>query len=90
MRIEPELVDAVITEKAVPQEVGDGAHLVRELVTGLVGFGGAGRAAVMIDVADDGGNLIGRRAHFGLGKQRGVLARRLGTLVGTPLRCGAT
>src|SRR6202022_5209211 len=72
MRIEPELVDTVIAGKAVPQKLGDGTDLVRELVAGLVGVGfAAGSAPVLIDLADDVGDLIGRSAGAGFGEWGG-------------------
>jgi hypothetical protein len=70
MRIEPELVNAVITGKAVPQKLGDCADLARQLVAGLEGFGfAAGGASVLVDLADDGSDLIGRSPSAGFGKQ---------------------
>src|ERR1700727_2848875 len=88
MRIEPELVDAVIAGEPVPQEVGDGSDLLRKLIAGLFGFGSAARnTTVLINFAYDGGDLVGRRLGVGFGEQRGMLARRLRALSGTPLRC---
>src|SRR6202035_1236548 len=87
MRIEPEFVDAVIAGNAVSQKVGDGTDLVHQLVAGLVGLGFvAGGAPVLVNLADDGGDLIGRCPGAGFGKQRGMLTRRLGALASAPLR----
>src|ERR1700722_238390 len=87
MRIEPELVDAVITGKPVPQEIGDSADLLRELVAGLFSFGSGARGApVLIDFGDDGGDLVGRRPGTGFGEERGMLTRRLRALSGAALR----
>ena len=70
VRVEAELVDAVVAGEPVPQEVGDGTDLLRELVARLFGIGSAGRTAtVLIDFAYDGGDLVGGCAGVGLGEQ---------------------
>jgi hypothetical protein len=87
MRIEPELVDAVVAGEPGPQEIGDGTDLLRQLIAGLLGFGSAARdATVLIYFAYDGGDLVGRCPGVGFGEKRGMLARRLRALPGTPLR----
>jgi hypothetical protein len=90
MRIESELVDAVIAGKAKPQKFRDSTDLLCEVVAGLVCLRfGTGSAPMMINLADDRGDLIGRRAGAGFGEQRRVLTRRLSTVAGAPLRRSA-
>jgi hypothetical protein len=45
MRIEPELVDAVITGKPVPQEIGDSADLLRQLMSAVFRCGTSDRGS---------------------------------------------
>src|SRR5271154_7438537 len=85
VRVEAELVDAVVTGEPVPHKVGDRSDPLRELVARLFPTGSTGTATVLIDFAYDGGDLVGGRAGVGFGEERGMLARTLRALPGTPL-----
>jgi hypothetical protein len=70
VRVEAELVDAVVTGEPVTQKVGDGTDPVRKLVARLFRTGSTGcTATVLIDFAYDGGDLVGGRAGGGFGEQ---------------------
>jgi hypothetical protein len=70
VRVEAELVDAVVTGEPVTQKVGDGTDPLRKLVARLFRTGSTGcTATVLIDFAYDGGDLVGGRAGVGFGEQ---------------------
>lgn len=72
VRIESELVDAVITEQPLTEKSGDSGDALRDIVEWrFTGGRPAGRAAVLVDLADDGGDLFGRRAAARIGEERG-------------------
>src|SRR6202012_1782809 len=78
VRVEAELVDAGLSAESLPQEIGDGADLLHDLIAGLLDNRGA--ATMLIDFAYDSGDLVGGGPWVGVGDQRGMLARGVRTL----------
>lgn len=74
MRVKAELVDAVVTGEALTQEPGDRGDPLRQLVERRLRRRRASRAAVIIDLADHRGDLLGGCAAAGIGQQRRMLA----------------
>ena len=84
--IEAELVDGVIAHHPLADELGNRGDPLGEFVRRLVG--GPSRAAAratVVDLADDGGDLLGRGAAAGVGQQGGMSARAFATRGRTPL-----
>jgi hypothetical protein len=65
VRIEPELVNAVVAGQSFPEESGDSSDALGKFVEWRLGCprrtGRARGAPVLIDFADDGGELFSRR-----------------------------
>jgi hypothetical protein len=69
VRVEAELVDAVVAGESVSKEVGDGTDLLDELVARLFDIGpGTCTTTVLIDLTYDSGDLVGGCPGVGLGK----------------------
>ncbi len=66
VRIEPELVDGVVTSHPFADESGDRGDVLGELVEWRIGGPRASRTRrtpMLVDLADDGSDLFGRRAY---------------------------
>jgi hypothetical protein len=62
VRVEAELVDAVVPGDSLTQESGNGGDPLRQIIQRGVAGRGAGGAAVFVDFANHRGDLLGRRA----------------------------
>ena len=79
MRVEPELVDGVVAHHPFADEFGDCADPLGGLRRRVFGCRGARDGATpMVDLADDGGDLLGRSAPAAVRKQRGMSTRVFG------------
>jgi len=62
VRVEAELVDGVVAHQPLAEKSGNTGDALRELIERGIGrWCDAARTAAVIDLADDGGGLFGRR-----------------------------
>ncbi len=75
MRIKPELVNGVVAHHSLADELRHRGDFQREFVRSLLDCRGArGGAPALVDLADDGGDLLGRSTAAAVGEKRGMSA----------------
>lgn len=75
MRIEAEVVDGVVTRQPLAEESGYCGDTLSQFVERDLGGRRTRWAAVIIYLADDGGDLFGGRPTIRVGKEGRMLAR---------------
>ena len=68
MRIEAEFVDGVVTREPLAEESGYGGDALSQLVERYLCRPGGRCTPVLVDFADDGGELFGRRTTVRFGE----------------------